>query len=272
MIRLIASDLDGTIINAHNECDPSVSETIAYYREKGVRFAVCSGRPIDSLTPLLKGWGLSDQADYIIGSNGGEVLETASGKRQTAYALDAEVLRDIIDIYEPMGLVSTLYDGTVLYVSRKTKQTEIVASRIGVECIEADVRAMTVKPELKVMFIVDPERLPEAERYAAEHPDPRFTGFKTAVDLLEFSHPLLAKDVGIRIVGAMMQITEDEVMAFGDTTNDIQMLEYVKYGVVMENGTDDAKQAAWALAPSVDEQGFARFLRSHLSDSLEIIE
>lgn len=272
MIRLIACDLDGTIIDAHNHCDPSVAEAIRFYREKGACFAVCSGRPIDSLTPLLKGWGLADQADYIIGSNGGEVMETATGKRQSAYLLEPEVLRDIIDIYEPMGFVSTLYDGTTLYVSRRTEETDIVAARVGVNAVEADVHALTVKPELKEMLIIDPERMEEAERYAAEHPDPRFNAFKTASDLLEFSHPLLAKDVGIRIVSAMMHITEDEVMAFGDTTNDIQMLEYVKYGVCMANGTDDAKQAAWACAPSVDEQGFARFLHSRLSDTLEIIE
>ena len=70
----------------------------------------------------------------------------------------------------------------------------------------------------------------------------------------------------------MMHITQNEMMAFGDTTNDIQMLEYVRYGVVMENGTDDAKRAAWAIAPSVTEKGFARFLRARLSDTLSITE
>ncbi len=272
MIRLIASDLDGTIIDANNACDPSVPEAIAHYRAKGVRFAVCSGRPIDSVQPLLHGWGLDSCSDYIIGSNGGEVLETASGKRQTAYMLEPEVLHDIIDIYEPMGLIPTLYDGMKLYVSRKTEETDIVAKRIGVNAVEADIRALTVKPELKEMFIVRPDLMEEAEQYAASHPDPRFNGFRTAVDLLEFSHPLLAKDVGLRIIGAMMHITQNEMMAFGDTTNDIQMLEYVRYGVVMENGTDDAKRAAWAIAPSVTEKGFARFLRARLSDTLSITE
>ena len=271
MIRLIASDLDGTIINAQNFCDPSVPETIAHYRGRGVRFAVCSGRPLDSVKPLLSGWGLEDLADYIIGSNGGEVLEVKTGKRQSAYLLEPEVLRDIIDIYEPLGLIPTLYDGMTLYVSKKTEEAEVVARRVGVTAVEADVRAMTVKPELKEMFILKPEQMAEAERYAASHPDPRFNGFKTAVDLFEFSHPLLAKDVGLRIIGAMMHITEEEMMAFGDTTNDIEMLEYVKYGVAMENGTADARAAAWATAPSVNEKGFARFLRAHLSDTLEVI-
>ncbi len=270
MIRLVACDLDGTIINARNQCDPSVPEMIQNLRSRGVRFVVCSGRPIDSVLPLLKGWRLAGLADYIVGSNGGEVLETASGKHACAYQLEPEVLRDIIDIYEPMGLVSTLYDGMTLYVSKLTEEAKIVAKRVGVDAVEADIRALTVKPELKEMFIVEPDQMEEAERYAAEHPDPRFVGFKTANDLLEFSHPLLAKDVGLRIIGTMAHIDASEMMAFGDTTNDLQMLEYVRYGVAMANGTDDAKQAAWAVAPSVDEQGFARFLKEHLSDSLEV--
>ena len=118
MIRLIASDLDGTIINAKNQCDPSVTEEIRRLREHGMKFAVCSGRPIDSVLPLLEGWGLRDLSDYVVGSNGGEVLETATGKRQEYYPLEPDLIREIIDLYEPLNLIPTLYDGTRLYVSR----------------------------------------------------------------------------------------------------------------------------------------------------------
>lgn len=271
MIRLIASDLDGTLIDTHNQCDPSVPAAIERYRRLGAKFAVCSGRPIDSVLPLLEGWGLKGAADYIIGSNGGEVLETATGKRQTVYTLEPELMREIIDIYEPMGLISTLYDGTTLYVSQKNSLTDYIAKRIGVEAIAADVRALTVKPELKVMFIVDPSRMKEVEAYAKSHPDPRYNAFKTAVDLFEFSNPLLAKDVGVRIVGNMMRCGPESMLAFGDTTNDIEMLEYVRYGIAMENGSDDAKRVAYAIAPSVDDNGFAKYLEAHLSDRLEMI-
>ena len=82
---------------------------------------------------------------------------------------------------------------------------------------------------------------------------------------------MLAKDVGIQIVASMMRITTEEIMAFGDTTNDLEMLRAVRYGVAMENGTDDAKAAAWKTAPSVDEAGFAVFLRSHVTDTLDVI-
>ena len=271
MIRLIASDLDGTIIDRNNRCDPRIPEVLNHYRSLGVKFAVCSGRPIDSVLPLLDGWNLKEVSDYIIGSNGGEVMECSTGKRQQAYALSREVLREVIDLFEPLNLIPTLYDGMKLYVSRKDENTENVARRVGVNCVVGDIKALTVKPELKEMFVVQPEQMEAVERFAAEHPDPRFTGYKTAVDLFEITHPLLAKDVGIQIIGAMMHIGPDKMMAFGDTTNDIQMLEYVRYGIAMENGSNDAKAVAYAIAPSVDECGMAVYLKEHLSEKLEVI-
>ncbi|MBQ9327422.1 MAG: Cof-type HAD-IIB family hydrolase [Solobacterium sp.] len=271
MIKLIASDLDGTLIDANNHCDSSVSTTLKALREKGLKFAVCSGRPIPSVLPLLKGWGLDEVSDYVIGSNGGEVLEVATGKQQTVYELSAETLRDIIDLYSPLGIIPTLYDGMTLYVERITEDVERVAERVGVSPVVGDIRSLTVKPELKEMFVVSPDQMRLVEQFAQEHPDPRFVGFKTAIDLFELSHPLLAKDVGVKIVESMMHITPNEIMAFGDTTNDIQMLEYVRYGVAMDNGTDDAKHAAWAIAPSVDAQGFASFIKTHLNEKLEVL-
>ena len=270
MIRLIASDLDGTIIDGRNHCDPRIPKILNHYRGQGVKFAVCSGRPIDSVLPLLEGWGLDEVSDYIIGSNGGEVLERSTGKCQNVYMLEPDLLREVIDLYEPLGLIPSLYDGMTLYVGKISEETKEVARRIGVNCVEGNIRELTTKPELKEMFIVKPEDMEKVERFAAEHPDPRYTGYKTAVDLFEITHTLLAKDVGIQIIGSMMKITPNEMMAFGDTTNDVRMLEYVRYGIAMENGTDDAKAVAYAIAPSVDECGFARYLEEHLTDRLEL--
>ena len=264
MIRLIASDLDATIIDSRNQCDPSVSQAIERLRNMGVKFAVCSGRPIDSVTGLLKDCGLEGITDYIVGSNGGEVLEVASGKRTRAYPLSVETLLEIIDLYEPLGLIPTLYDGTTLYTEKITPHTRVIEQRIGVHLVQAEIRKVLKEPQVKLMFMMEPENMEKAEAFAKAHPDPRYVMFKTADDLFEVSHPLLDKSVGLRIISAMMQINPTEMMAFGDTTNDIGMLEYVRYGICVDNGTDDAKAAALAIAPSVNEQGFATYLNDHL--------
>ena len=265
MIRLIASDLDGTIIDAHGQCSPKVAAAIKRIRRLGIRFAIVSGRPVSSVLPLINEWGLADCCDYIVGSNGGEVLETATGKTALAYTLTPALICEILDLYEPMGLIPTLYgEGKKLYVQKITPQAEIVGKRLGMELIKADIRKITVTPQVKEMMILSPELMTMAEEYAKNHPDPRYIAFKTAVDLFEFNDPHLAKDVGVQIIGSMMHITRDQMMAFGDTTNDIDMLKYVGHGIVMENGTADAKAIADDIAPSVNDAGFACYLDRHL--------
>ncbi len=264
MIKLIASDLDGTIIDGNGQCDPSVIETIDAFRALGIKFAICSGRPADSVTPLLKGWNLEGRVDFLIGTGGGEVLDMSTGKRTNVYPLQPDLLLEIMDLYEPLGLVPTVQDGMNLYVQRIDEHVEKLGQRIGINIVETDVRKMVVKPEGKEMMIVDPALMPQVEEFAKEHQDPRYVAFKTAHDLFEMNDPRLAKDVGIQIVASIMNITPNEIMAFGDTTNDIQMLSYVRYGIAMENGTDDAKSVAFAIAPSIHEQGFAKFISAHL--------
>lgn len=264
MIRLVAADLDGTIINSDGVCDPSVAETVRELRQNGIAFAICSGRPVASITGLLAGWHLEGEIDYLIGSGGGEVLDMKTGKMEVPYVLDVPLIQEIIDLYEPAGLIPTMYEGAMFYAQKITPQVQIVADRVGQEVREGDIRTLTVKPQIKVMFVLNPEDMPVAEEFERNHRDPRYIGFKTAPDLLEFNDARLGKDTGMAIVGEMMGITAAEMMAFGDTTNDIPMLRYAGAGICMANGTQDAKDAADDIAPSVNEQGFARYVHSHI--------
>ncbi len=268
MIRLAACDLDGTIVDASGNCDPSVAETIRRLRNNGIRFAICTGRPVGSIMHLLKHWHLDGITDYIIGTGGGEVYDCASGKTDLFYTLDPEVILEIMDLYEPLGLIPTWYKGKQLYVQRKSADTQRVAERVYVDVFEADIRSLIRQPEIKEMFILDPALMDRAEAFYRSHPDERYVGFKTAFDLFEFNHPSLSKDVGLRAVGEKMHITPDEMIAFGDTTNDLEMLRYVRYGICMANGTEDAKAEAYDVAESVNDQGFAKYCDRHLKTNV----
>ena len=264
MIRLVAADLDGTIINASGICDSSVPAAVRELRQAGVAFAICSGRPVASITGLLAGWHLEGEIDYLIGSGGGEVLDMKTGRMVVPYLLDVPLIREIIDLYEPEGLIPTMYEGAMFYAQKITPQVQVVADRVGQEVREGDIRTLTVKPQIKVMFVLNPEDMAAAEEFERAHRDPRYIGFRTAPDLLEFNDARLNKDTGLAIAAEMMGITAGEIMAFGDTTNDIAMLRYAGTGICMANGTQDAMDAADDIAPSVDEQGFARYVRAHI--------
>lgn len=259
-MKLIACDLDGTIIDEHNHCDSSVIETVKKIHQHQDLFAICSGRPVDSYSPLLKEWGLEGMVDYLIGSNGGEIHHVQSGQREIPYCLEPEVLLEIMDLYEPLGLIPTLYEGAMFYAQKITPQVEVVAKRVRQEVRQADIRSITTSPQIKLMFVLDPEKMSQAEEFLLEHPDPRYCGYKTAYDLLEFNHASLGKDTGLQVVGKKEHISSKDMIAFGDTTNDIPMLKYAGIGVCMENGTSDAKVVADWIAPSVQENGFAKVM------------
>lgn len=266
MIKLIVCDLDGTIIDSQNRCHPRIPEYFAELKKQGIQFAICSGRPVDSVIGMLEGWNLKDITDYMIGSNGGEVYDIKRDRYVQTYTLDASVIREIIDLYEPLGMIATIYAGTTLYVSRIDAHVKDVAWRLGIEPVEVDIRSMLEGTMIKEMFVVDPSKMAEVEEFYQNHLDERYVGFKTAYDLFEFNHAQLGKDVGVLMIQEMMHITKDEVIAFGDTTNDIPMFRVAKYGICMENGSQDAKQEAYAIAPSVNECGVVSYLEQFLKE------
>lgn len=268
MIRLVATDLDGTIISGGNRCDSSVAEAVRKLHSAGILFALCTGRPVSSMRHMLAGWGLEELTDYIIGSNGGEVLEMKSGRMETMKALDTETVRDIIDLYEPLGLIPTLYEGRILYVQRQTEDTQRVAERVDVEHRTGDIRELLNTPQVKYMMILDPALMETAERFAAEHPDPRYIAFKTAPDLLEMTEAGLDKGTGLSWVMKENRIRPEEVVAFGDNSNDIPMFRCAEFSVCMKNGSSDALEAAVYHAPSVEENGFADWLDGHLRGNM----
>ncbi len=271
MIKLIISDLDGTIIRDDNRCDPSTPAVLRQLRPYGVRFAVCTGRPVSSMKHMIAEWGLEGLTDYIIGSNGGEVFNTATGETDHYNYLSVETIRDIIDLYEPLGLIPALYDGPVLYVQKITDVTTYLTMKIGVEQRQGDIRTLLKEPQAKYLMPLPRELMPKTEQFIKDHPDPRYIVFKSATVLVEMTDPSLNKGTGLEHIMEKEGITADEVIAFGDMPNDIPMLKLAKYSVCMETGSPDTLEAARYTAKSVLDNGFADWLQEHLRGN-EIIK
>lgn len=264
MIRYIVSDLDGTLIGTHNECNPSVIETLKRIKAMNIRFSLCSGRPVNSVKGMLEGWGLLPYTDDLIGSNGGEILDLHTGERTISYTMPKEVVKKMIEEYEALGLIGTVYGNTNLYVSRNSEEVEKVAKRLGLSIHVTDLYEKLQDPIVKEMFVVEPFLMKEVEAYYETHLSEDYIAYKTAFDLFEFTHPKLTKAVGVQMVAEKYGFQKDEIIAFGDTTNDIPMFEYVGYGICLENGSKDAKKKAFRIAPSIQENGFSSFLDKHL--------
>lgn len=79
-IKLIAIDIDGTLVNSKGQLTPKVKETIKQATAQGIKVVICTGRPLAGVTDLLAQLDLADQDDQYVVCFGGAVVETTSGK------------------------------------------------------------------------------------------------------------------------------------------------------------------------------------------------
>ena len=113
----------------------------------------------------------------------------------------------------------------------------------------------------KIMFRMKEEDMPKAEAWVKEHPNPYYHGFKTQSTLLEFCDKRINKGYGLQKICELNDLDIKDVMAFGDTSNDNDMLKVAGCGVCMINGTDDTKACANAITKQDNEHdGLAIYL------------
>ena len=103
---------------------------------------------------------------------------------------------------------------------------------------------MLTKENAKIMFRIKANQMEEVESYFQAHPSPNYIGFKTQPTLFEFTNIHTDKGYALRQYCEINGLSPEQVMAFGDTSNDNGMLEYSGLGVCLKNGSEDTKAIA----------------------------
>ena len=94
-IKLIAVDIDGTLLNSQRQVTPEVFQAIQDAKAAGVKVVIATGRPIPGVLPLLEELNLNQDGDYVITFNGGLVQETSTGNELIRETLSYEDYLDI---------------------------------------------------------------------------------------------------------------------------------------------------------------------------------
>ena len=118
-IKLVAIDIDGTLLNSKKEITPSVFEAIQDAKAAGVKIVITTGRPIAGVSKLLKELHLMDPGDYVITFNGGLVQETATGNELIKDLLTYEDYLDIESLANKLQIHSHAITKDGIYTSNR---------------------------------------------------------------------------------------------------------------------------------------------------------
>ena len=177
------------------------------------------------------------------------------------------VVKEIVELLAPFDLsISIIYPDGRHLVSKMDRFTKESMYRNPNDRYEfpKDLSALWQEEAPKVLCRIDEERMPQLEAYVKAHPSPHYWGFKTRPDIYEFMDPENTKSNGLRKICRLLDISLEEVMAFGDTTNDNDLLACC-YGVCMANGSEDTKAFSKDVTRYTNnENGVGDYIERHL--------
>lgn len=264
-IKLVICDIDGTLIVKHETLTPRAKKAINELRQKGIYFGVASGRPLYQIRYSLNEWGFND-FDIIIGLNGSSLWNGIEQKEYSYYKMKKEWIKETIDLMKPFPSNPSIYKENKQLFFKEDEMFRMYAEKTGLEVeVAKSIEDLYQEDNAKIMFRVSELDMPEIEKMVKRHHSDSFVGFKTSPIMMEFCDKRINKGDALIKFCQMNNISLNEVVAFGDTTNDNEMLITAGLGVCMHNGSEDTKSIADCITEkNCDEDGWADYMEQHI--------
>lgn len=263
--KLVVCDIDSTLVVRHHILTDRAKKCIDLMREKGVYFGIASGRPIYQITSNHQAWGI-DAIDLTIGLNGATILDGIDHKEYSYYLMKKEWLKEVIELMSVFDTNPSIYlqDEQLFYKEDETVRHYIKETKLKVR-IDENLEHFYAEDNAKIMFRVNEKDMPQVEQWIKEHPSPHYIGFKTQPINMEFCDRRVNKGFALKQFCELHHIDLADVWAFGDTSNDNEMIRMAGLGICMENGSEDTKQIADMITEKpCDEDGWADFVEKYL--------
>ena len=268
IIRLIASDLDATLLDGQSRLPPDFAETVRALTERGIRFAAASGRPIYTLEKMFA--PLRDDIIFV-GDNGGAICwkgESCISPRWTLPTGTRWPGRP-----GAAGHAAVLCGLETAYVEEQFRPYDRVFKRFYTK-VEYVPHLEDVTARVDKFTIYFPEGDAQKGYDALYGPvwGGRFSVAVAGADWVDIMNLGIHKGAALLRLGERLGVPPEGMMAFGDTFNDAEMLKAAKYGFLVENGSPALREEVPFLAPPNTSSGVMQVLRRVLAQNGRVCE
>ncbi len=264
--KAVVVDMDGTFLDDQKKYDQSAfARLLKKLRQRKVHFIVASGRPY---ARLAKDFAPFKKEMSFVCLNG-SLLVRDEQIVATYPLLKADALALIKEVEQKYGSVSTtVFETDQAYFLRERPQKEKdFLTYFAVKKEElVSWHDLPRKQILQVTFGMDSRRSDlVAASFNKKHRN-KVTAFASSRFAIDVTQQKINKAASLKILLSKLGITPQELIAFGDGGNDLQMLALAKYSFAMANAVKAVKEKARFLAPSNNENGVLRILQKYLDE------
>lgn len=262
--KLIVSDFDYTLAATPAKADDYTIKVIKEYIKRGGLFTIATGRMSLGITSNLGEIPLNAP---LITYQGAKILDYKTHQTLCHFPLEKDTAAQLLDHLQKRDLAINVYCDDTLYISRVYPFTELYCKMNNID-YEIFSRLSALPKDLgkqcsKILCTLTPD---EAKRLEMEYLHlfgGRLSVTRSSATYLEFTHPDATKGKAVKKVADMFNIAREQVMCFGDSTNDVSMLQYAGLGVAVGNAMEEVKEIADEICPDCKEQGVAKTIEKY---------
>ena len=269
MYKLIALDIDGTLINDNKVITARTQEVLIHAQKNGIKVALASGRPAAGLNNFAKQLQLDQYNGLLVSYNGGKVIDATTNYVLYEKSIPNPLAVKLVRKLEHYHVVPFVDDGKNMYVTDENGfqvQHESTGNNLlpyVVTSIADEVEKRNFSP-VKILIAAPQEYLQPKIAELKEGFEEDLEFILSAPFYLEATMKGINKAVSLHQSCQKIGIRSDEIIAFGDAQNDYAMLEYVGLGIAMGNACEELKAIANEVTLSNNEDGIAVALEKHL--------
>lgn len=254
-IKLIASDMDGTLLDSHKKISSKTAEVIKEAIAAGKMFIIATGRMYISARPYAQQLGLDVP---IVTYNGALVRGSKSGKIYYERPVKKDIAQRVLDFCKEKGYYLQFYVGDQCFIKEANDYTRMYESIQNIKLTPlGDKFYQAVGEPYKMLIISEVEEHDKIMEECKANFSQVLHITSSHPKFVELLDPEVNKWATICKLAAQYNIAQEQIMCLGDSGNDYEMVANAGFGVAVENAEPEVKQAAKYITKSNDDEGVA---------------
>ncbi|WP_176892628.1 MULTISPECIES: Cof-type HAD-IIB family hydrolase [Fusobacterium] len=263
--KMIVTDLDDTLLNSKKEVSPIDKEAIMKAQEAGVKFILASGRPTFAMKELAQELKLADYGSYILSFNGSIITDCSTGKNISEESLTKEDIHLMYDFSKKhkTHILTYINDEIVSETDSEYIDVEVNLTKMNHRKVE-DFKKAVNRDAVKCMLLEEPSYLKKVEEELKKEYGDKYSIAISKPFFLEVTKLGIDKGTAVKKLADILGIKIEEVIAAGDSFNDLPMLKVAGTSVAVVNAQPEIKETVDFIVSSNDEGGMAELINKFI--------
>lgn len=263
--KMIVLDMDDTLLTSDNTILPSTKDALIKAQEQGVKVVLASGRPTGGMLAAAEELRLKEFGSFILSYNGAEVTDMTSGELVAATHVSKQAFDEVYDFLKANDILVLTYIDNTIFIEGTHQYMNVEHELTGLPMkAVSDLKAYVEGDVPKLMGVDDVDKISALNEELGGTFNAAIHATTSKPFFLEFINKDVSKGKVLKQLADSLEITASEIIAFGDSNNDKDMIEFAGLGVAMGNANDAVKQIADVITDDHNNDGIANVLKQYL--------